>query len=53
MQRAHGAAAAKLIVRSDMRGRATHGVARLESYVEMMSQGLLNPRPKMQPRDAG
>ena len=47
MQRAYGAAAAKLIVRSDMRGRTTHGVARLASYVEMMNQGLLNPRPKM------
>ena len=46
MPRAYGAAAAKLIVRSDMRGRMTHGVARLASYVEMMNQGLL-PRPKM------
>ncbi|HTO46212.1 MAG TPA: Ldh family oxidoreductase [Burkholderiales bacterium] len=47
MQHAHGAAAASLIVRSDIRGRATHGVARLGSYVEMMNQGLLNPRPRM------
>ena len=53
MQRAHGAAAAKLIVRSDMRGRATHGVARLKSYVEMMSQGLLNPRPRMRHEERG
>jgi LDH2 family malate/lactate/ureidoglycolate dehydrogenase len=47
MQQNHAAAAATLIVRSDMRGRATHGVARLASYLEMMNQGLLNPRPQM------
>jgi LDH2 family malate/lactate/ureidoglycolate dehydrogenase len=47
MQHAHGAAAASLIVRSDMRGRTTHGVARLRSYFDMMNHGLLNPRPKM------
>jgi len=47
MPHAYAAAAADLIVRSDLRGRATHGVARLPSYVEMIDQGLLNPRPSM------
>ena len=47
MQHRHAAVAANLIVRSDLRGRATHGVVRLPSYVEMIDQGLLNPRPHM------
>ena len=33
--------------RAERHARSTHGVARLASYVEMMNQGLLNPRPKM------
>jgi LDH2 family malate/lactate/ureidoglycolate dehydrogenase len=47
MPSAHALAAARLIVRSDMRGRATHGLARLASYLQMIDEGLLNPRPSM------
>jgi LDH2 family malate/lactate/ureidoglycolate dehydrogenase len=46
MPSAHAARAARLIVRSDLRGRGTHGVGRLPSYVQMIDEGLLNPRPQ-------
>lgn len=39
--------AASLMVRSDMRGRQTHGLARLDSYVQMIDDGSFNPRPQL------
>lgn len=45
--------AARLIVRSDMRGRETHGIARLASYVQMVEEGLCNPRPEMRHDEHG
>jgi LDH2 family malate/lactate/ureidoglycolate dehydrogenase len=39
--------AAALIVRSDARGYATHGLTRLPSYVERLATGDFNPRPAM------
>ncbi len=39
--------AARLMVRSDMRGRQTHGLARLASYVQMIDEGAFNPRPRL------
>jgi LDH2 family malate/lactate/ureidoglycolate dehydrogenase len=47
MPQAHAAAAVQAMVRSDLRGRATHGIARLKSYLEMIDEGLLNPAPTM------
>lgn len=45
--------AARLIVRSDLRGRGTHGVARMASYVQMIAEGLINPRPSTSHADPG
>ena len=42
--------AASLMVRSDMRGRQTHGLARLASYVQMIDDGSFNPRPQLRHR---
>lgn len=39
------AVAARLLVRSDLRGHGTHGLTRLPSYVERLTQGDFNPRP--------
>lgn len=44
--------AAGLIVRTDMRGRATHGVARLPAYAQMVGEGLINPRPATRHADS-
>lgn len=39
------AVAARLLVRSDLRGHGTHGLTRLPSYVERLTQGDFNPHP--------
>lgn len=46
----HAFRAACLMVRSDMRGRQTHGLARLASYVQMIDDGSFNPRPRLRHR---
>lgn len=43
----HAECAARLMVRTDMRGRQTHGLQRLPSYVQLIDEGLVNPRPRM------
>lgn len=42
--------AGELLVRSDLRGYATHGLTRLPSYVQRLRSGEFNPRPTMQHR---
>jgi LDH2 family malate/lactate/ureidoglycolate dehydrogenase len=41
------ATAADLLVRSELRGYASHGLTRVPSYVEQLRSGGFNPRPKM------
>jgi LDH2 family malate/lactate/ureidoglycolate dehydrogenase len=53
MPAARASCAARLIVRSDLRGRGTHGVARMASYVQMIAEGLINPRPSTNHTDHG
>jgi LDH2 family malate/lactate/ureidoglycolate dehydrogenase len=43
--------AAQLLVRSDLRGYATHGITRLPSYVERLLANDFNPRAQMRHRD--
>src|SRR5262249_20204355 len=38
--------AADVLAASDLRGVDSHGVARLHSYVDMLTLGRINPRPK-------
>lgn len=42
--------AAELLVRSDLRGYATHGLTRLPSYVQRLRAGDFNARPQLQHR---
>ncbi len=39
---------AELLVWANLRGVDSHGVLRIPSYLEMIDQGLMNPRPKIQ-----
>ena len=39
--------AADVLLRSDLRGIDSHGVARLHTYVEMLELGRINPQPKI------
>src|SRR5438093_6122915 len=39
--------AADILVLSDLRGIDSHGIARLRSYVSMLSIGRINPRPNI------
>lgn len=41
------ALAADVLARSDLRGIASHGVARLHTYFDMLSLGRINPRAKI------
>src|SRR5258707_1777642 len=41
------AQAADVLASADLRGIDSHGVARLTSYSELLSEGLINPRPKI------
>lgn len=38
---------ARAVVRADLEGVETHGVARLPNYVERLRRGLVKPRPQM------
>lgn len=46
----HAKVAADLLVRSDLRGYATHGLTRLPSYVQRLRAGDFNARPRLQHR---
>lgn len=39
--------AADVLIKSDLRGIDSHGVARLHTYFEMLELGRINPRPKV------
>jgi LDH2 family malate/lactate/ureidoglycolate dehydrogenase len=39
--------AADVLLKSDLRGIDSHGVARLHTYVEMLELGRINPQPKI------
>jgi L-2-hydroxycarboxylate dehydrogenase (NAD+) len=39
--------AADVLASADLRGIDSHGVARMTSYVELLSEGLINPRPQI------
>ncbi|HWO40347.1 MAG TPA: Ldh family oxidoreductase [Candidatus Eisenbacteria bacterium] len=39
--------AADVLIRSDLRGIDSHGVARLHTYYEMLSLGRINPKPRL------
>jgi L-2-hydroxycarboxylate dehydrogenase (NAD+) len=41
------AQAADVLASADLRGIDSHGVARLTSYVDLLSEGLINPTPKI------
>ena len=40
--------AADVLIRSDLRGIDSHGVARLHTYFEMLELGRINPKPNIQ-----
>jgi L-2-hydroxycarboxylate dehydrogenase (NAD+) len=40
------ALAAEVLAAADLRGIDSHGVARLHSYFDLLSEGLINPKPK-------
>jgi LDH2 family malate/lactate/ureidoglycolate dehydrogenase len=41
------AQAADVLAAADLRGIDSHGVARMSSYVDLLSQGLINPKPEI------
>ncbi|MYZ46997.1 Ldh family oxidoreductase [Propylenella binzhouense] len=41
---------AECLVRADLRGVDTHGIARLGGYLDRVRRGLVNPRPNLRPR---
>jgi LDH2 family malate/lactate/ureidoglycolate dehydrogenase len=44
---ADAALAADVLVKSDLRGIDSHGVARLHTYFEMLELGRINPKPNL------
>ena len=48
----HAMTVAECLVRADLRGVDTHGIARLPGYVDRLRRGLVNPRPKLDVRRA-
>jgi len=47
LPKADAAQAADVLASADLRGIDSHGVARLTSYFELLSEGLINPKPKI------
>jgi len=47
VSKADAAQAADVLASADLRGIDSHGVARLTSYFELLSEGLINPTPKI------
>ena len=45
--KADAAQAADVLASADLRGIDSHGVARLTSYFDLLSEGLINPTPKI------
>ena len=45
--RADAELAADVLAKSDLRGIDSHGVARLQTYFEMLELGRINPKPKI------
>jgi L-2-hydroxycarboxylate dehydrogenase (NAD+) len=45
--KADAAQAADVLASADLRGIDSHGVARLTSYFDLLSEGLINPAPKI------
>ena len=43
----HATLAADVLIRSDMRGIDSHGVARLSGYVRLWEKGLINAAPNI------
>lgn len=43
----HAVLAANVLALADIRGIDSHGVARLHTYIGLLSEGLINPRPKI------
>ncbi|WP_445502551.1 Ldh family oxidoreductase [Microvirga sp. G4-2] len=41
---------AECLVRADLRGVDTHGIARLPGYLDRVRRNLINPRPVLQPK---
>jgi LDH2 family malate/lactate/ureidoglycolate dehydrogenase len=41
---------AECLVRADLRGVDTHGIARLSGYLDRVRRNLINPRPVLQPK---
>src|ERR1700747_2651347 len=39
--------AADVLAAADLRGIDSHGVARMKSYVDLLSEGLINPKPQV------
>jgi LDH2 family malate/lactate/ureidoglycolate dehydrogenase len=50
MPAGHAETSARLLVRSELRGYATHGMTRVASYVERLDNGAFNPRPTISHR---
>lgn len=42
---AHASLAANVLIRADLRGIDSHGVARLSGYLRLIDQGRINPKP--------
>jgi len=43
----HATQASDVLAAADLRGIDSHGVARMSSYVDLLSQGLINPKPEI------
>ena len=41
---------AHCLISADLRGVDTHGIARLPGYLDRVRRGLINPRPKLEPK---
>jgi len=50
LSEADAAIVAECLVRADLRGVETHGLMRLPIYLERLARGLVNPRPKLEPK---
>src|SRR5437763_220888 len=47
LSREHAEQTARCLVRADLRGVGTHGVARIPIYTDRLRRGLVNPRPAL------
>jgi L-2-hydroxycarboxylate dehydrogenase (NAD+) len=47
VSKTEAAQAAEVLAAADLRGIDSHGVARLHSYFDLLSEGLINPKPKI------